>query len=325
MLSIPGFVDLQVNGYRGVNFSSADLTEESFARACRQVLASGTAAFLPTVITSPIEVYERNLPMLAKVIESGEFRGSLLGLHLEGPFISPAPGAVGVHNPQWVRPPDVAFFDRLLDLSRGRIRMLTIAADQPGADDLARHAAGCGVVVSLGHHLATPDDLLRLADAGATALTHVGNGVPEMLPRLSNPIWSALAADGLAGMFIADGHHLPPEFLKTAIRAKGVGKTIIVSDASPAAGMPPGRYLMFGTEVVLEPDGLLHDPVKGCKAGSSAMMLHCMNHLASLGLLSPEELLRVGFHNALELIGASPRDIPSEPRVHFDRDKQAFV
>ncbi|NQT19133.1 MAG: amidohydrolase family protein, partial [Planctomycetes bacterium] len=309
MKGIPGFVDLQVNGFLGVDFSAPDLTEPDFIRACRELLGRGTAAFLPTVITSPMEAYEHNLPMMADVLDRPEFAGRLPGLHLEGPFVSPEPGAVGAHNPEWAQPPSAKLFDQLCELAGGKIKLLTLAADVPGAAELTRHAVGRGVRVSLGHHLATQEDLERLAQAGATALTHLGNALPNMIHRHINPIWAGLAADDLAAMLIADGHHLPPALLKTAIRTKGVDKIIVVSDASPLAGMPPGRYTTMANDVVLEESGLLHNPAKGCMVGSSATMRQCMDYLASLNILPQDDLRRVGFYNPLRLIGADPSSI----------------
>jgi N-acetylglucosamine-6-phosphate deacetylase len=119
-LGIPGFVDLQVNGFVGVDFSSPDLTEESFVHACRALLGRGTAAFLPTIITSPLDVYAHNLPIIARGITLPEFQGRLPGIHLEGPFISPQPGAVGAHNPAWVRPPDLELLQQLTVGLKGR-------------------------------------------------------------------------------------------------------------------------------------------------------------------------------------------------------------
>jgi len=305
-MTIPGFVDLQVNGYRGTDFSSPGLTEEAFAQACRDLLGQGTAAFLPTMITSPLDVYRRNLFLIGRVCGQPEFAGRLLGVHVEGPFISQKPGAVGAHNPAWVLPPDVGLLERFQEWAGGRIRLLTLAADLPGAEDVARAAAAMGITVSLGHQMATDEDLARLVRAGAKALTHLGNGVPAMLPRHPNPIWAGLACDDLAAMVITDGHHLPPAVMKVILRAKGAGRVIVVSDQSSVTGLAPGRHHAFGTEVVLEESGRLHISEKGCLAGSSATMLECMNHLASLGFLSGEELEAVGFHNPLALIGLGP-------------------
>ena len=115
-MRIPGFVDLQVNGYKGVDFACIDLTEEKFIYGCRELFKAGTAAFLPTVVTSSEEAYEQNLPLISKVINREEFKGKLLGIHLEGPFISAEPGAVGAHNSEYVCPPSIDYLKRLQDL-----------------------------------------------------------------------------------------------------------------------------------------------------------------------------------------------------------------
>jgi len=302
-MDIPGFVDVQVNGHLGTDFGDLSLTAEGFAKGSRKLLARGTGAFLPTISTAPPEVYEQNLPILAAAIESDEFRGRVLGVHLEGPFLSPEPGARGAHNPQWMRPGDLDLLKRLLDLARGHVRVLTVAPEAEKAEQLARYAADRGIAVAVGHTLAGPDELKRMVDAGATFFTHLGNGLPNLIHRHHNPIWAALANDDLSITIITDGHHLPPEAIKTMLRAKGVAKTAVISDASHLAGMPPGRYSTLDNEVVLEPSGKLHNPAKQCLVGSSATMLQCMNHLASLGLLTERELLAVGFHNPLGLVG----------------------
>ncbi len=301
-----GFVDLQVNGFLGVDFSAPALTEADFVRACGALLAQGTAAFLPTVITSSLDTYARNLPLMTDVMARDEFQGRLLGFHLEGPFISREPGAVGAHNPAYVRAPDVALLEQLLDWAGGQVRLLTVAAELPGADDLARCAVERGIAVSIGHSLFTTTDLDRMADAGATALTHLGNGLPNVLPRHANPLLVGLAHDAYTAMLITDGHHLPAAVLKTAIRVKGVDRLVVVSDASPVAGMPPGRYHFLDNDAILEPSGRFHNPEKQCLVGSSATMAQCMAYLAGLGELSEEELVRVGCANPLKLIGCEP-------------------
>ncbi|MBN1509802.1 MAG: amidohydrolase family protein [Sedimentisphaerales bacterium] len=318
VVALPGLVDLQVNGYKGVDFSGADLTQESFAWACRELLNAGTTAFLPTLITSPPEIYERNLPIIAGVVNAEEFQRRVLGIHLEGPFICAQDGARGAHDARWVRKPDVTWLEELLRLADNRVRLLTIAADQDGAEDLACCAVSHGVTVSLGHHMANERDLERLVAVGAKALTHLGNGVPAMLSRHQNPLWAGLANDDLSATVIADGHHLPPSMLRTILRAKGPERCIIISDASPLAGLPPGEYWSMSANVRLEDSGKLYNPATGYMAGSSATILACANHLVSLGLAGFSELVTMLFYNPLRLVGILPNRLPPAAGVFFD-------
>ncbi len=325
-LSIPGFVDLQVNGFLGVNFSDPNLTEEAFVEASRGLLSRGTSAFLPTLITGPVEMYERNLPMIAHVIQTDEFRGRLLGIHIEGPFISPQSGAVGAHPPVEVRLPDSRLLEKMLEWANGCIKLITLAAELPGADAVARQAKAAGITVSIGHSLAAPEDIERLGRAGANVVTHLGNGLPNLLPRHENFIWNVLADDNYTAMVIADGHHLPPPILKSIIRAKTVGRIIVVSDASPIAGLPPGKYNTMGNNVVLEPSGRIYNFEKQCLVGSSATMLQCINHLAGLDFLSIDELITVGYKNPLKLIGSSIEDINEKfsSKLYYDLNRRFF-
>lgn len=323
-MKFPGLVDLQVNGFKGIDFSDPGLTEEGFAQASRELLDAGTTAFLPTLITSPLNAYCRNLSFMARVMDFPEFRNRLLGIHLEGPFVSAEPGARGIHNPLWIRRPDVDFLKRLNEWARGKIKLITIAAELPGAEDLTRFAISQNITVSLGHHLARQEDLERLGAAGATALTHLGNGVPLQVHRHENPIWAGLAEDGLSAMIITDGHHLPAPVLKTILRSKGVHRCIVVSDASPLAGLPPGRYTVQGNEVVLEESGLLYVPATGYLAGSSLSMLQSMNALASLNLLTVQELIAVGFHNPLRLIRMEGDSLPAGSPILYDEEEKRF-
>ena len=303
MRKIKGWVDLQVNGYVGVNFSSMELTKDDARKACREILSSGTAIFLPTIITSPDEVYERNLPLMAEVIGDKEFAGKIPGFHFEGPFLSQEKGASGAHNPEWMLKPDVNYFKKLSKLCGGKIKMLTVAAELEGACKLIRYASNSGTAVSLGHQLANSADFAKAAGAGAKALTHLGNGLPNLLPRHPNTIWDGIAEDLLIPMIITDGHHLPPSVIKTIIRAKGADNCIVVSDAAPIAGLKPGKYECFGGDVVLDRNGRLYNPKLNCLAGSSFNMTKCMNYLKGLSLLSDKELIKVGYENPLRLIG----------------------
>ena len=323
-MRIPGLVDLQVNGYKGADFSGADLTEEAFVQACHDLMAIGTTAFLPTVITCPTEIYQRNLPIIAKAIGRAEFENRVLGIHVEGPFLSPQEGARGAHNAQCMRAPDTGYLEQLIEWADGRIKLLTIAADLEGAEDVARCAVRHGITVSLGHHMATEDDLDKLADAGAKGLTHLGNGIPALLPRHQNPVWAGLANDKLSAMMIADGHHLPKSLLQTIIRAKGPERCIVVSDASPLAGLLPGQYETMGTQVVLDPAGRLYNPKTGYMAGSSATILKCANHIASLDLVTTRELIAMVFDNPLRLIGVEPDRVRRDSGIRFDEQRLLF-
>ncbi|MDD5699174.1 MAG: amidohydrolase family protein [Victivallaceae bacterium] len=325
MFKVPGFIDLQVNGFLGVDFSRGNLSESDFIRVSLELLKHGTAAFLATVITSSEENYRRILPLIAKAMKTPELRGRVLGIHAEGPFLNNRPGAVGAHNPAWVKAPSIEFFKRMQDWADGQIKILTIAAENDGAAELTKYAVSRGVAVSLGHQLASYEDLVKSAAAGATLLTHLGNGMPNEVNRHHNPLWSGLACDALTAMIITDGHHLPPPVIKTVIRAKGLNNIIITSDASPLAGMPPGVYETLGNRAVLETDGLLHNPEKKCLVGSSATMLQCVNYLASLGLLTPEELIRVAFTNPLKAIGINPDFIPTGVNCAWNEAEKQFI
>ncbi len=323
-MKTPGFVDLQVNGFKGVDFSSLDLTEERFVFACKELIRQGTIAFLPTVITSSNQTLKRNLGLISRAMDREDLKRHLLGIHLEGPFISGEDGARGAHNAEWVQKPDVKLMDKLYEWSDRKIKLLTIAAELEGADTLCRHASNLGITVSLGHQLATEADLDKLAASGARSLTHLGNGLPRMIPRHQNPLWAGIANDALTAMIIADGHHLPPSILKTILRTKGISKVVVVSDASPIAGLPPGRYNTLGNEVVLEESGLLYNPKTGYLVGSSSTMFDCMNYLLALQIVKIEELLDLGFYNPLRLIDVDPSTVLDnfKPNVELGKEDQ---
>ncbi len=301
-MSIPGYVDIQINGYHNVDFSDPNLTEEMFLRTADRIFQSGTCVFLPTVITGTKELYLRNIRLMHDAVAARGLEKQIPGVHFEGPFLSDQPGAVGCHNPACIRKPDCGLFDEIMDHTGGFIKLMTIAAENEGAEELIRHAVSRGVIVGCGHQLANYEQLQRAEKAGARTLTHLGNGIPNMINRHKNPIWSGLACDNLIATIITDGHHLPPELIKCILRMKGADHVIVVSDASPVAGLPPGRYHMLGNDAILEETGLFHNPEKGCLVGSSASMSDCMKYLASLNLLTQDELEKVGYYNAMKLL-----------------------
>ena len=297
------FVDLQVNGYMGIDFSEPTLTKEEFLRTSEKIFESGTCIYLPTIITNSRELYRRTLTLIYECVQKEGLQDKIPGVHLEGPFISPEPGAVGAHNPACVAKPDCNYFQEMLEFAPDFIRILTVAAEAPDVEELIKYAVSRKVTVSLGHHLAGTEDIEKAANAGATLLTHLGNGLPNMIHRHKNPIWAGLGCDKLSAMIITDGHHLPAEVIKTIVRTKGVDKVIVTSDAASVAGLPPGRYQSLGNNAILEENGLFHNPEKGCLVGSSASVSICMKYIASLGILTDEELDKVGYYNPLKAIG----------------------
>jgi N-acetylglucosamine-6-phosphate deacetylase len=172
----------------------------------------------------------------------------------------------------------------------------------------------------MGHHLASDDDMARAVKAGAKLCTHVGNGIPNEIHRHNNPLWWQLSCDDVSGMFITDGHHLPADLIKVAFRAKETSRFIVTSDASPLAGMPAGKYVVFsGLPVVIDDTGLIYSEQSKSLAGSHSTMMECMNHLASLNLLTEAELWKVGFENQLRLLNIKPEQIDAlkGPRMEF--------
>ena len=306
-MSEPIWIDLQVNGYAGIDFGFDNLTVAQVKDTVRRLAAEGTAGFCPTIVTGNPETVERNLRLIAQARrEDRECEDRILGVHLEGPFISGEPGAVGAHPIEWVRDPDLALFERFQAAAEGCVRIVTIAAEKKGAADFCRAVTRSGVTVSLGHQMAhTPEELATLAEAGAKALTHLGNGLPNMIHRHENVIWSALAEDRLTVMFIPDGHHLPKQMLKVYTRAVPLSRLVAVTDCSFPGGLPPGNYNVFGSEVVLEPNGLLHIPARKCLAGSTATMAKAMSVLREQVGFTEEQCLAVGRDNPLRLIGAA--------------------
>jgi N-acetylglucosamine-6-phosphate deacetylase len=191
---------------------------------------------------------------------------------MEGPYIAAEDGARGAHPVDHVRAAEIDDFDRRQEAAGGRIVLLTLAAEVPGATTLIEHAVASGVRVALGHTAATPLQIIDAIAAGATLATHLGNGCAQMLPRHPNVIWELLAADTVFASLIVDGHHLPPSTVKAMVRAKDPRWTILVTDATAAAGSAPGRYAIGGVTGVLSEDGRVSLPGTPYLAGSSLTM-----------------------------------------------------
>ena len=195
----------------------------------------------PTLITAPREQMRHGVRTIAAACEaSPDVARCVVGIHLEGPAISGLDGYRGAHPLDAVRDPDWGEFQELQDASGGRIVLVTLAPERPGAIDFIRKATAEGVAIALGHTAADGATIRAAVAAGARMSTHLGNGIASPIARHPNPIWEQAAHDGLDASLIADGHHLDPATLRVLVRAKTPDRVILVSDASPLAGLPPG-------------------------------------------------------------------------------------
>jgi N-acetylglucosamine-6-phosphate deacetylase len=225
---------------------------------------------------------------------------------VEGPYLSPLEGARGAHAASKMRRPDRSEFDRFQDLACGRIVLLTIAPELENALDLISYVrANHSTRIALGHHLAPREILHRAAEAGATLITHLGNGCPNTVPRHNNVLFHQLAMDSLSAGIVADGNHIPEDFIRVVFRCKGADKVFVVSDAVSIAGFPAGIYETMGNTVRLTETGRIENVNGQHLVGSGCNMAQCMRHLRSLAFLTDEELWQVGLHNPLKILGFS--------------------
>jgi len=227
------------------------------------------------------------------------------GFHVEGPHISPDDGPRGAHPRQWVRPPDVKEFHRWQDAARGNIRLVTVAPEWPQAPAYIEALTAAGVVISIGHTNASAEQISRAVSAGASMSTHLGNGAHQVLPRHPNYIWEQLAEDRLSASFIVDGIHLPASFLKTALRAKGINRSVLVTDASSPAGAKPGRYSLGEQQVDLTPDNRVVLAGQDKLAGSALRMDHGIQNLMKMAGLPLSDAVTMATTNPAR-VGAVP-------------------
>ena len=263
-IRLPGFFDLQVNGFGGIDFNAPDLSAAQVGEAIERMRQTGVTRSLPTLITSSLERFVRNARILADVANP-----AIAGIHMEGPYIATRDGPRGAHPLANVIPASLDDFKRRQDAARGRIVLVTLAPEVPGALPLIEALVASGVRVAIGHTDAAPQQIRDGIAAGASMATHLGNGCAQMLPRHPNVIWELLAADDVVASFIVDGHHVPDATVKAMVRAKGTHRTVLVTDAIAAAGSAPGQYRIGGVDCVLADDGRVSLPGTPYLAGSS--------------------------------------------------------
>lgn len=279
----PGFVDLQCNGYAGVDFNRRETEPVVIAGAIRAMWENGCTEVLPTFITAAPDAIDEYLSDMAKALASDrDAAASVPGFHLEGPFISPEAGARGANPLAHVRAVDRRLWRRWQRLAGGRIKLVTVAPEVGGALKFIGMLRAENVLPAIGHTLADAACVRAAADAGAMMSTHLGNGCPQMLPRHNNVIIAQLAEERLAASFIPDGVHLPEETLRVLWRARGAEKSVIVTDAIAAAGAPPGIYSIGDLEMDVGEDRVVRRPGAPNLAGSALTMDRAVAGLANM-------------------------------------------
>lgn len=324
----PGFIDLQVNGFAGADYCSTDTPLEAIARSLEAQFACGTTRIFTTVITgSPGGMLDaiRNLARARRELPCG---GGIEGIHVEGPFISPKDGPRGAHPREFVRPPDIGEFRRWQDAAEGLVRMVTVSPEWPGAPAFIEAITGEGVVAAIGHLDAAPEQIDAAVRAGASLSTHLGNGCHSMLPRHPNYLWHQLADDRLAASFIVDGIHLGVDFLRVALRAKGIERSVLITDAVAPAGCEPGAYRLGDVDVELHADDRVTLRGQSQLAGSALRMDRSVENLMRLAGLSLREALAMAARNPARIGRIEHRQRGLQPGeradvIEFDYDAVA--
>jgi N-acetylglucosamine-6-phosphate deacetylase len=300
-----GLIDLQVNGFNGIDLNDGKLTPERVAALGQAMLANGVTTVLPTLVTAAEASIVAALEAIAAARAADPLVAHMMPfVHVEGPFVSPEDGPRGAHPRDHVRPPDLAEVDRWQAGCGGLVGLVTLSPHWPAAPDFIRALVARGIRVAIGHTGASPEEVRAAADAGATLSTHLGNGCAATVPRHPNFLWTQLADDRLSASFIADGHHLPADALKAMIRAKGIERAVLVSDAVALGGLPPGIYDQpIGGRVELSPDGRLSLAGTPYLAGAARPLKDGVALAAEMAGLTLGEALRLATANPGGIVG----------------------
>jgi N-acetylglucosamine-6-phosphate deacetylase len=300
----PGLIDIQINGYDGVDFNDTNTVTEQFAAATQGLWRTGTTSFCPTIITQSSDHISQCITNFIRAREEfPQVRLATPGIHLEGPFISPEDGPRGAHPREHVRPPDWDQFLSWQDAAHGQIRIVTLSPEWPEATDFIERATEAGVIIALGHTSAAPAQITDAVSAGAKLSTHLGNGSHAKIDRHPNYIWEQLATDKLWASFIIDGHHLPPSVVKCFLRCKTPARSIIVTDAIAATGKPAGQYKLGKITVEVTPERRVCLPGTPYLAGSVLEMHEAVAKTVRYSDSNLDDALQMASVNPATLLG----------------------
>lgn len=311
----PGLVDIQVNGFGGVDFNDSAITFDAYTLALRKLYEHRVTCALPTLVTNAPDVLEEQLKRLESYretlknaknapaetvpdsgkIASCEKTASAPFYHLEGPFISQEEGYRGAHPLKFVLSTDdwrqaERWISAWQKAANGRIRIMTFSphGEKNSVSEFIQVLKSYDILPAVGHTHAAAVQIRAAVQAGAVLATHLGNACAQLLPRHANPIWTLLSEDSVSISMIGDGFHLPPDMLKVFYQVKGAENTILISDATQYAGRTPGKYhTHIGGDVVLTPERKLHiEGQPNVLAGAAKSLWEGWKHVSKIGFIS---------------------------------------
>ena len=321
----PALVDIQVNGFAGFDLNVATVTPEDVSAMVGALWRVGTGFLCPTVVTGSFDGISNSLRAIVEACKMDSLVAhSVLGIHLEGPYISAEDGPRGAHPLEHVREPDWDEFQRWQDIAEGQISMVTLAPEKNRAIPFIEKLVANGIVVALGHTDASADDIQAAIDAGARLSTHLGNGAHALIRRHPNYIWEQLGADELWASLIVDGHHLPPTVAKSMIRAKTLDRCILTSDAVALAGMEPGIYQFAAKSVELTADRCVRLVGTEYLAGSAIELARGIENSVRFAGITLEEAVSLATLQPTRLLNAKKRVEAETNLILFEWDATQY-
>lgn len=304
---LPGFFDIQVNGYCGFDYTTGKITVQAMERLVKQLAAGGVTRHAPTLVSSS----KRQLLTQLKAIDTACMESSLLSLaipliHMEGPFISGSFGALGAHDPDSIRDPCLEEYYQWKEASGNRIGIITLAPERAGALAFIEAVCADGATAAIGHTEADIGLIREAVQAGANLSTHLGNGLPEFIHRHKNPLTAQLSEPALWTSLISDGEHIPDEMLRLFCMVKGTNKLILISDIVSSAGLPPGRHRWGKVDVNVSDTGRIELFGSSLLAGAAHMLPHNISRIVKAAGIPLESAVSMCTVNPARLTGLPP-------------------
>lgn len=321
----PALTDIQVNGFFGFDLNTDTVKPSDVCGMIHALWRVGTGLVCPTIVTASYDSICNSLRAVIRACDTDpKVSHSILGIHLEGPYISTEDGPRGAHPLEHVKEPDWDEFQRWQDIAEGRICIVTLAPEKRGAIPFIEKLVANGIVVSIGHTNATAENIQDAINVGAKLSTHLGNGAHAIIRRHPNYIWEQLAADDLWASLIVDGHHLPPSVVKSMIRAKTLDRCLLVSDAVYMAGLEPGNYRFAGKPVELTTDRSVRLAGTEYLAGSAIELARGIENCVRFAGISIKEAISLATIQPMNLLGVRDEVDNKNDLIVFEWDSSEF-